>query len=408
MTTRQEPCLEESEFASIMDKLLVEHSTQKYFILHNNGMFFNHMAHGLVALHHLGVSEEALENFAEAYGSLLDRPEKYEKDGSFNPDSGVQDLMGKKKGYYFLVDHYERLLKEEYSDSLEEIVRCEFPKLKRGIGAFALHGLIHVGYGCTARCARVVCEGLAFLHYACEPLTINPGTFSTERFGKGDKEVTEVLEMVRNDKTLQERVHKMVKELDPTVPERDFQHQMIVLLAHMGDSLSRYVQQIRLTEIFEPEIDSPGMPDIKAKLLKWAVDCAIIMFGGADRHNDFFLLHGVTSAWSLMQVMTLFDDPEEIINTMHTYLCCIFAVYIAENCPKVSVNKLLSDAKEANMTWETIIERAIATHPDGGQEHIYKLVQVCWDMHKTYPGSNMEGVYKQAAISSVTNELVFM
>ena len=155
-----------------MEKILEENSTKQYFILFNNGLFFNHMAHGLVALKRLGAPEKALEN----YGSQLDSPEKYQQeDNCFNPGSGVQELVGKRKGYFFLVDHYERLLKEEYSDSLEKIIRKEFPKLKAGVGASALHGLIHVGYGYTARSAKIVCEGLAFLHYACVPLTISPG-----------------------------------------------------------------------------------------------------------------------------------------------------------------------------------------------------------------------------------------
>ncbi len=60
-----------------------------------------------------------------------------------------------------------------------------------------------------------------------------------------------------------------------------------------------YVDSIKVPDgILDPlDVDALG---------SWIVDMAFLVYLCFETKNDFFILHGVTSAWSLKQVVTMF------------------------------------------------------------------------------------------------------
>jgi len=66
----------------------------------------------------------------------------------------VSELLGARKDYYVLVDHYEMQLKTKCDDTVEKLIAENFPMLSSGLAGSALHGLIHPGYGYAARNSR--------------------------------------------------------------------------------------------------------------------------------------------------------------------------------------------------------------------------------------------------------------
>jgi len=92
-------------------------------------------------------------SFIEWYRRRLEPAARYmELTGGRNSD--VAELLGARKHYYTLLDHYEMQLKTKCDDSLQILIAENFPLLSTGLAGSALHGLIQLGYGCTANSPR--------------------------------------------------------------------------------------------------------------------------------------------------------------------------------------------------------------------------------------------------------------
>jgi len=68
--------------------------------------------------------------------------------------SEVSELLGARKDYYILLDHYEMQLKIRCDDSPEKLIAENFQLLSSGLAGSALHGLIQLGYGYAAKNSR--------------------------------------------------------------------------------------------------------------------------------------------------------------------------------------------------------------------------------------------------------------
>ncbi len=95
----------------------------------------------------------------------------------------------------------------------------------------------------------------------------------------------------------------------------------------------------------------------------------------SENRNDFFILHGITSAWALSNIIHLMNSNEMKLEMLQNFICVLLAVYIAKDCPKLNPDYLTSP-DVSNIAWEDIIERTLKM-PLGTDEHEYKLVQVC-------------------------------
>jgi hypothetical protein len=80
------------------------------------------------------------------------------------------------------LEYFKDLLATKYGGNLDEFLAEEFTKLIDGIGDSALHPLIHIGYGYSVKSPIIVCEGLAYLHFAYYKLQLD--SYATEGIGK--------------------------------------------------------------------------------------------------------------------------------------------------------------------------------------------------------------------------------
>lgn len=143
-------------------------------------------------------------------------------------------------------------------------------------------------------------------------------------------------------------------------------------------------------------------------LAKWVVDQAIAVYQGAETRNDFFLLHAVTSSWSLRQLLKV-DLPEaDAIEILVHFLCAFMAFYLVQRRPKILVANLKTP-DVSSVSWDTIIKMALEKDVDCTDEHIYKLVQVCHEQSKSNDDSDthVAGLYKRAAITALSTDLAF-
>lgn len=383
-----------------MDQILLENSTDKFFIEYG-GFLSNHMSHGLVALNRLGADENRLSKFIRWYEAKLDHKEKYpEDDDSSVVESDIDGLLGKRAKYYSLLRHYEKLLQATYGGDLNQMVAGVFPKLARGMVGSALHGLIHTGYGLVANNAKLVCEGLAYLHFSYLPLRMSADSSPIHMLGQGNMDIADVINMFRLDDDLYNAMNSEYKMDTALVKIHGyFQPRVATLLYNHGDKMAEYINQIKFPEFFSSQ--SKDLQQLQ-KLSSWLVDCAITVYFVAENKNDFFLLHGVTGAWSLKNILSSFSDFSAGLEAVQTFLFILFAAYAAEDRPRLCLDRLTSADQSELPSWEGIAERAINTEYD---EHVYKLVQVCWDMDKENADSQRSAFYKRAALSSIDNDL---
>ena len=107
---------------------------------------------------------------------------KQKDDAKVEGPVSLQDIQGKKTHYYFILDHFKTLLATTYEGNLDAFITAEFPKLHLGIGKYAVHPLIHIGYGYSVKSATLVCEGFAWLYYTYLPLILS--SYSTNKLGE--------------------------------------------------------------------------------------------------------------------------------------------------------------------------------------------------------------------------------
>ena len=157
-----------------LHKLIDTFCMDKYYLNYND-FFSNHLGHGQIALFRLGDSLKHIEEFSKKYASHLEPKGgqlNQRDDASVPKRDSIEELRGKGAHFYFILDHFKSLLATTYSNNLDEMIPAEFPKLSDGIGDSALHPLIHIGYGYSAKSSTMVCEGLAYLHHSYFPLIL--------------------------------------------------------------------------------------------------------------------------------------------------------------------------------------------------------------------------------------------
>ena len=373
-----------------LQQLLNETNTDNYFIEY---MQFrsNHVAHGLIALHRLGATDSRLRDFVDWYKDRMEAPVH---DEPSNDD--IENLKGKRVSYYRLLQHFTNLLNDKYKN-IDELIKAEFPKYILGIGCSAVHCLIHLGYGYSIRNERTVCEAVAYLHHSYLPLAHKKPLPSAHKFGGGSQGLLDLLNSLHKNKGFHDTMIADVKK-EPWCSQTQgfFQRRVTYLITRHGDWLVTLLHDLKLDV---PKTDS-GEIDIK-ELGKLVADAAITVFAMADPANDFFLLHGVTGSWSMLQVLPLLNNTQAL-ELIEVFFIVLMAVYVTQDCPELSVT-LKEPGKVEPEQWDDVIKRTMAAEAD---EHIYKLVQVMYDMWKLNP--RMGSRYLQASEIALTHPLHFI
>lgn len=376
-----------------VDSTLTNNSTLKYFIEYD-GYLTNHLAHGIIALHRLGVPDERIERFIQWYTPKLEPP-TYDKED----ERSVGELKGERVAFYSILQHYESLLKTKYK-SIDELVKNEYPKVSTGMSGSALHGTIHLGYGYAVNSEKIILEGLAYTFHSYRPIVTSRSTEELAAFGNGNSEITDALAALESNKDdLIRQVADGVKE-DRWKPLKlgKFQLSVTYLLADHGDMLTDLVLALKLGSELR---HSDGTLD-PIKLCRRAVYWSVTVYACAVARNEFFLLHGVTCAWALYQIIPLLGKDDGI-RAVREFLTVLLAVYVSEGASALSTPCL--EGSSANLDWEDLLKKTVDVDRD---EHCYKLVQVCHDMVKDAEEHGEDPkLYLHAARTAIDYDLSF-
>lgn len=371
---------------------LRNHSTDKYFIEYD-GFLTNHLAHGIIALHRLGQPDERIQRFIMWYTPRLESPD-YDK----TDNRPTNKLKGERVAYYDILKSYEEQLRNKYL-TVDELIRNEYPKISAGLAGSALHGTIHLGYGYSIGNEKIILEGLSYVYHSYRPVVTSKTLDELSAFGNGNLDITQSLGILRSDKKLIPQVLEAIKEERWTrLKLGKFQMSVSYLLTDHGDMLTDLVLNVKLG----PDLrHSDGTLD-PVKLSRRAVYWATVVYASAEPRNNFFLLHGVTCAWALYQVIPLLSQ-EDGVKAMREYLTVLLAAYVAEGSLELSVPRL--DGEYSDQEWSKLVKRTVDLDRD---EHCYKLVHVCFEMVKdAHKHEEDPNVYMQAATTAIDYELSF-
>ena len=146
-------------------------------------------------------------------------------------------------------------------------------------------------------------------------------------------------------------------------------------------------------------------------VLDWLLDTTIILYLAADRTNDFFLLHGISSTWSLRQILTnaFQGEVKQSLEILRLHLGVLIATYITQEAPNINEENLEKDTESLkNISWLEIKSKLLNDLPKDSDDHVYKLVQICYETaRKSDHKSEMELLYKKAAMTVMSNSFLF-
>lgn len=384
-----------------LTEALDRESTKKHFIEYE--IFkSSHMAHGIIALHKLGASENRITDFINTLGKYLEPPDYANHKGE-NPDAPAIDekeldnLLGKRKHFYEIKNRFK--IKLEESGSLETFIRNEFPALSRGMSCSALHGLIHVGYGYNARSPTVVCEGIAYLHHSYSPLLFYNGDseISIENFGKGTCSILEVLEQLRSDEKLRELMLDGAKKFaESDWDSSTFQYRLKALMEE-GTDVMEYANKINIPCVSaDDHVETIQVAD-------WIMKQAIAVYVMSERVNDFFLVHGITGAWSLKQIIPVLKRPDAL-DALRTFTCMLFGVYMAQDTPRL-MKPPTRPGPTNDTAWKNLIDEALSRPRD---EHVFKMIQVTYEVWQENKDSDIRDMCTTAAELCLRNDFSYI
>lgn len=262
---------------------------------------------------------------------------------------------------------------------------------------------------------RVVIEGLSYIHHSYLAFQFVDEDKQENAFGKGKQDILEVLQDLRaDDKLYKELKDKVMEKRRTTEKTSSFQYRLRALV-EMGTQIREYVRRIAVPD-FE---DKSG-----AEIMWWVIGNAIKVYQGSVLRNNFFVLHLVTSAWALLQIIKLFKDRAKyriykvffdpfFINTslfrqmdiIESYMVFMTAAYLGEGKPELSPKQLYEEPSVENLTWEDIKKELFAIPVNKADEHTFKLVFVSMDCAKQDP--KLEDICKRAALTGMRFPLSF-
>ena len=171
-----------------------------------------------------------------------------------------------------------------------------------------------------------------------------------------------------------------------------------------GNTIMSFVNEIKFpTELFcDTTLQS---------VLYWLLDTTIVLYLASIQINDFFLLHGVSSTWSLIQILmnSFQGEVKQSLEILRLHLGVLIATYITQQAPTIDEENLINDTEQLKeISWLEIKRRLLDDLPKDSDDHVYKLVQICYELaRKSGHKSDMELLYKKAAINVMSNSFTF-
>ncbi|KAG7400579.1 hypothetical protein PHYBOEH_005102 [Phytophthora boehmeriae] len=379
----------------------------------------NHLLHGVVALFELGASRDKIEDFAEGYAAKLDKQEPDHEDVT-EPETRAKLLKQEKLTYesacalFGKRQNFDGLL-ALYSAEVQELgvdgaVKKHLPFLVGGLAGALFHSIIQLGYAYCIGGDRLVAEGLAYMHYSYLSFD-EPQVGVGEEFSGGKTfSRTEALKLLKTLSGNQLLLKEMYDQLETT--------------SRVDEKPVGMIQKRLGTMSGDPERGSPvafqmiwntiNSYDLSKIDGVFALDLAFWLYMMIE-HNDFVILHAVTSAWALQQVENLLE-PEDRTRAWKVWLHVALSAFITSDIEDVRGSDVCDEPIDELTSlehWRQIVAKTL-TMTDGGLMerdlvHAYKLVQVARD----HGAKNEEGflsteerdfITRQSAMKVITVE----
>ncbi|KAH7479203.1 hypothetical protein PRIC1_009246 [Phytophthora ramorum] len=386
-----------TSYAHVQQQLTSKWSTLRYRMEYG-GYLSNHLLHGVVALFDLGASEEKMEDFVDSYSTKLEKVEPDHEDvtqleaqmkvlqSSKLTFETARNLLGKRQNFDGLVALYAT---EVQRLGIDGAVKKHLPVLVGGLAGALLHSIIQLGYAYHLGGERLVAEGLTYMHYAY--LSFDEPNGDEEISDKKQLTREEALMLVRTlngNEVLPSEMRRMLK----TKPLADLQIGGIQKrLSTMSGDLER-----GSTTAFRLIWDTIHSYELSKMDGVFALDVALWLYTMIE-HNDFVILHAVTSAWALQQVENLLEpaDRERAWKVwLHVALSAFVTNEIKDVLPSDVCDQRLDELPTLD-PWNRIVAKTLGLADGGLLErdlvHAYKLVQVAHGHAKTSDNGFLSG-----------------
>ena len=418
-----------------MARFMKELGTDVYHIEYR-GFYSNHLMDGVVALIGLGAPDTKVASFARHYAEHLE-PAFKKSEGVHITQETLKEFHGKRTHYPELVEFFSTELESlrmsgGYVEPLASLLRQYIPGLvDGGIGGAAFHPVIHIGYGLMQNSSgdfiasqHDVVDGLAYMVFSCRrPIGGKSSYEIAESMIKelglknevpqwgpeheyGIPDMSDsflmLIESFRSDEDVRKTMSQLSdfassSQYDSMEPSSSFERKMAAISDDHGDDLlTSYTKKAleALHSRFSADNTQHGEKSASfiSYLMKAVVDGIIGIYANSSASDDFFLLHGVTSAWALRRVLHYFDSLDVSLQILVAYLKALLSTYVTQGMPAMVVKEVSTDLLPS---WEDIVKKTVECSDDV-DEHIYKLVYTCHEAEKVY-GSSSSQLYKRAA-----------
>lgn len=349
----------------------------------------NHLAHGIVALDGLGSDTKLVDRFVTNYAQkLLPAPTR----------ANVADLdatqLGSRCNFVGLCFAFDTEVSSHPSELRASVAEqlAKRPRLLDGLSGAAFHAFIHLALGVRASSRTMVVEGLAYLSHSWLPVGGAASDLCTDAtWGIGSVALLDALEAIRVEGRLQQRLADTWPAVE-LLRTGYFQKCMHAFAepASQTKATNDLVQYARSVKLPANSVDAAAL------LLRATLHVYVRTVG-----SDYFLLHGVTAAFSLVALQPLLA-PQAAKAVCRRFLLGLLATYVAQRQPVLcSVDAIFTgdafDGAVSASAWKTLREAAVAPTADVRNEHAYKLTWLCLDRATNGIGDGEEGWLLYAA-----------
>lgn len=282
------------------------------------------------------------------------------------------------------------------------------PRLLDGLSGAAFHAFIHLALGIRTCSRTMVVEGLAYLSHSWLPVGGGASDMCTDAaWSDGSAALLDVLDAIRDEGQLQQRLADAWPAVE-LLQTGYFQKCMHAFSTSSDEPTPQTKAANDLVQYARSVYLPADATEAAALLLRASLHIYVRTVS-----SDYFLLHGVTAAFSLVTVQPLLD-PQVAKSVCRRFLLTLVATYVAQRqpvlCPLHAV--LTGDAFDGAVSapaWKTLREAAVAPTAKVRNEHAYKLIWLCLDRatNAVAPGQREEewllyAAARKALFSSLT------
>ncbi|CAH0491721.1 unnamed protein product [Peronospora farinosa] len=344
----------------VQQQLIKNWSTLHYRIEYG-GYLSNHLLHGVVALFDLGASEEKIEHFAVNYSTMLEKKETNYEDVTQSDGlakvlqeskltfASAHELLGKRQNFDGLLALYAT---EVHDLGIDGAVKKHLPFLVGGLAGALLHSIIQLGYSYHIGGERLVAEGLTNF---TKKKTLSRGEALQLVHSLNGNEflLGEMRRKLQTEPLIDLKIGKLQKRLSTMSgdPERGSSTAFLLI----WKTINRY--------------DLSKMDGV------FALDLALWLYMMIE-HNDFVILHAVTSAWALQQVEHLLA-PKDRERAWKVWLHVALSAFVTNDIKDVRSSDVCEHHMLESKPWEQTIPKTLSlAELERDLVHAYKLVQV--------------------------------